>query len=467
MSNTRRSLLVGLGSVVGCAVAAAPGRRSEPTIFELARTGRASELGARLGRDRSLVHARDPEGRTLMTVALLAEHPAVARLLLDGGYAPDLAESAWLGDWKRFDALAAAQPDAIDDEHPLGGTPMYAGARAGQGDEMWRVFAVGAVPNPPRSRRGSMSPLRAALEVSSLPAAELTAATLLANGADPNAAEPGGSTALHAAASRGSIALVEMLVRKRADVDARDERGHRASDLATEPAVVAMLRSHADVPRDHVELRRAFDVHGRPYRPPALDGITPAEQRTFAGLGHRELPALRDGLAKEPRLVHAMATTTELAIEASAHTGRRDNVEFLLEHGAPLSLPSAVVLGDRELVRGLLAAAPDRIHERGAHDFAVLWYAVLAGGDLDMTRLLLAAGADVERQHYLGTTALHFAAIADQADVAELLLEHGADPNRVGRKFDPAGETPLQLALAADSQRVVALLRARGAREPG
>lgn len=456
---------MGLGSAVGCAVTAAPTGRSEPSIFELARAGRASAVGARLSRDPSLLQARDPEGRSLMTIALAAGRSEVARLLARRGYAPDLAESAWLGDWARFDAQAVAHPDAIDDDHPLGGTPMYTGARGGQGDEMWRVFAVGAVPNPLRTRRGAMSPLRAAFEVASLPAAELTAATLLANGADPRAVEPGGSTALHAAASRGSLALVEMLVRKRADVDARDARGHRPIDLASAPDVVAMLRSHASIPRDHVELRRAFDVHGRPYAPPALDGIAPAEQRAFAGLGHRDLPALRERLTAEPRLVHAMATTTELAIEASAHTGRRDNVEFLLEHGAPLSLPSAVVLGDRELVRGLLAAAPDRIHERGAHDFAVLWYAVLAGGDLDMTRLLLAAGADVERQHYLGTTALHFAATADQADVAELLLEHGADPNRVGRKFDPAGETPLQLAIAAGSQRVVALLRARGARE--
>ncbi|HWB81167.1 MAG TPA: ankyrin repeat domain-containing protein [Nannocystaceae bacterium] len=433
-------------------------------MFALARAGEVERLGQRLSAAPELLVARDDEGRSLLTVALLAEQSAVARMLLARGYAPELAECAWLGDWPRFDALATAAPDVVDDDHPLGGTVMYAGARSGQGQELWRVYAVGAVADPPRTRRDTMSPLRAAFEVDALATAELSAATLLANGADPNARQPEGDSALHAAARRGSLELVEMLVRKGARVDAADARGRTPIAVATTREVVAMLRDHSAIARDHTASRCAFTADGGRYEPAALDDIAPIDQRAFVGMGHGGLAPLRDRLRAQPRLVHAVATTTELAIEASAHTGRRDNVAFLLEHGAPLSLPSAVVLGDRELVKRLLAAAPDRIHERGAHDFALLWYAVLGGGDLEMTQVLLAAGAEVERQHHLGTTALHFAALHDQPEVAELLLAHGADPNRVGRKFAAQGTTPLQLAIAADATRVADLLRARGAR---
>jgi ankyrin repeat protein len=120
--------------------------------------------------------------------------------------------------------------------------------------------------------------------------------------------------------------------------------------------------------------------------------------------------------------------------------------------------------GDAARVRALLSEDPQRIHERGAHDFALLWYTAIGGGRVELAELLLDAGAEVERQHHLGTTALHWAAMRGQVDLAALLLERGADPNRAGRKFGGTPETPLELALGRDQQDVAALLRDRGAR---
>jgi hypothetical protein len=48
--------------------------------------------------------------------------------------------------------------------------------------------------------------------------------------------------------------------------------------------------------------------------------------------------------------------------------------------------------------------------------------------------------------------------------VVELLINHGADVNRVGRKFGAAGETPLQMARRGADSRIAQLLIARGAR---
>jgi ankyrin repeat protein len=81
-----------------------------------------------------------------------------------------------------------------------------------------------------------------------------------------------------------------------------------------------------------------------------------------------------------------------------------------------------------------------------------------------MLALLLERGAKVEEQHYLGTTALHFAARVGAVEMAELLLDHGADIDRKGRKFDASGQTPLECALERDQHEFASFLLQKGAR---
>ncbi len=398
-----------------------------------------------------------------MTVAVLAHQPAIASILVAHGYRPDLVESAWLGDWERLAELAAANPAGVDQLHPLGGTSMHAGVRGGHGSEVWRVYAEGASPNPSRPH-DVPSPLRATFELPDLALVEQTAAVLLGNGADPRGPEPGGDTALHQAAARGSTTLVELLLRKGADPQATDDHGRRPIDVATPAAgVVDMLEGRIVVARDSTRYRRAFDVDGNSYRPEPLTGVSSAEQRSFVGMGHGHFDGLRARLDADPRLVHAASSSTEMAIDAAGHVGRRDIVDHLLERGAPLSMVSAVLQGQTERVGALLDAHPERVHERGPHDFALLWYCAIGSGGAPMAELLIDRGAEVEAQHYLGTTALHFAVLAGQPDLAVLLLERGANVDRSGRKFDLAGDTPVALARARGDERMVSLLEARGA----
>ncbi|GAB4509292.1 MAG: hypothetical protein Tsb0020_25740 [Haliangiales bacterium] len=472
MSGTGAAGLAGLttwGGGLGCA-AVRPIPTSDPraAFFAAVQRGDLGALSAQLSRQPSLLDARDDDGRSGFTVALLADQAAAADLLRRRGYRPDLIESSWVGDWERFEALAGELgPDAVNAAHALGGSAMYAAARGGHGAELWRVFAACAVPNPPTRPPSAPSPLRAALDFADLGAAEMTAATLLANGADPNAPEPDGSTALHAAASRGSVDIVEMLIRKGARVDARDRHGRDPLALAEHAghrAVSALLRDPGAIARDHVALRRAFDVDGRRYRPVALGDVSIVDQRSFVGLGHFRFDDLRRRLEADPRLVHAIATTTEMAVEAAGHTGRVDIVDYLLARGAPYSMPAAVLRGDLQQVAALLQAAPERVHERGPHDFPLTWYPVLSGGSIAMAELLLARGADIESQHFMGTTALHMAARAGQLELVAFLIERGAVVDRVGRKFDARGQTPHQLAVARGHDDVARLLEERGAR---
>ncbi len=414
-----------------------------------------------------LVHTRDDRGRSAFAVALLARQPTAAALLREYGYELDVHEAALALDWETFAVMAEEAPGAINRDHTIGGTAMYAAAIGGAGSQIWRVYSPGGDPNLRPAGESAWTPVRAALEHPDLATAEQTAANLLANGAAIDASQPNGSSVLHAAAARGSLALVEILIRKGADVASRDEDGHTPTDLADaagHAAVVEMLRRHAEIPHDHSTSRLAYDVEGRPYQAPDLDAFSSLARGRLVGASHGNFDAVRAAVGQHPLLAHAVATTTEMAVEAAAHTGRKPIVEYLLERGAPYSLPTAVMRGDTPRVKALLTEDPLRIHERGAHDFALLWYPAIGGGLVEMMELLLAAGADIERQHSLGTTALHWAAMSGQLDLVELLLIQGTDPNRVGYKFDPAGQTPLAVAEARGHDQVAKLLRDRGAR---
>jgi ankyrin repeat protein len=301
----------------------------------------------------------------------------------------------------------------------------------------------------------------------------MTAATLLGNGAEAMATGPEGVTALHLAAGRGSLALVEMLVRKGAPVSARDARGRTPESAAFEEgqrAVADLLAQHQRITRDCSDAassRRAYDARGNRFRQPDLSRFDPALVSGTVGVSHGDLDEVRRRVEAQPEVACAIATTTEGAVEAGAHMGRKDIVDYLLDHGVPYSLPTAVMRNDGTRARELLAEEPSRIHERGAHDFALLWYPVIGGGHLELAEQLLDAGADVEQQHFLGTTALHWAALRGQLDMAALLLEHGADPDRPRRKFGAEPRTPLEHAVERGHDGVARLLRDRGARAAG
>jgi ankyrin repeat protein len=110
---------------------------------------------------------------------------------------------------------------------------------------------------------------------------------------------------------------------------------------------------------------------------------------------------------------------------------------------------SAARMRDVQAVRRELAAGVDvdvvnGRAENGDGGNTALWFA--AGGPwpkgVDVARVLLEAGADVNKPCEHGRTALHMAAAWGHADVVQLLLESGADPSIV----DEEGLTPPMVA---------------------
>jgi ankyrin repeat protein len=304
------------------------------------------------------------------------------------------------------------------------------------------------------------------MEQRTLVGAETAATDLLSNGSSPSSRQRDGDTVLHGAVRRRSERLVRLAVRKGADVAAKDDWGRTAQAMAREiawPEGVALLADHAKIPRDHRASRYLLDANREPVKRADMREVPQAVQNDVTGYSHAKLAKLRPLVEGDRRLVWSISTDDELAIEASAHVGNSDAMRFHLDHGAPLSLPTAVSIGDAAMVRFLLERDPLLVHERGAHDFAAMHYAAIGGGGVDLAEILHAHGADVDQESH-GLTALHWSVRNDLPELTEWLIEKGADVETVSWRWDRNGQTPLQVAARDGLEAQAQLLRKAGAK---
>ena len=141
----------------------------------------------------------------------------------------------------------------------------------------------------------------------------------------------------------------------------------------------------------------------------------------------------------------------ESAMDAAAHTGRREIAEKLLAAGAPMTIFAAAALGREGDVAALLDAGDQTADARGIHDISLLFHAALSG-KLSLVELVRRRGASDRAID----EALHASVIADAPDVVEFLLAEGADTDV--RNFE--GRTPLEAARERGADRAARVLAA-------
>ena len=244
----------------------------------------------------------------------------------------------------------------------------------------------------------------------------------LAAGADVNARAGDGTTALHWAAQNDDPIVAEALIRKGAKVNA-------ATDLGITPLWIAATNSSTAM------INRLLEAGADPNIAPPTDG-TPL--MLLAQRGNAEAVKALLAHGANPNAREAAKGQTALMWAVSAR--HPDVVRALIEGHADVKARST-----SWTQRMMLCCQRYEGDDAGATMVAVGGYTALLfaaqDGDVESTKLLLAAGADPNDAAPDGSSAVVLAAHAGQDDVGKVLLNAGANPNAAG-----SGYTALHIA---------------------
>jgi len=262
----------------------------------------------------------------------------------------------------------------------------------------------------------------------------------LASGADVNAPDGQGRTALSLAVLSARAGAVHLLLEKGADVDVVDRGGwtplHHAAWAGHEPIVELLLTGGA-------------------------------QHDLFTAAGSGRVETVREVLQAGRAAPAGVGPGGKTAIHWAAHGGNREVIELLLAQGWDASvgdteertpLHEAAASGRVTVMRLLLAggAKTDPPSIRGMTPL----YEAARAGQAKAVKLLLAKGAKATEEDLVGNTPLHVAAEKGHVDVMALLLAKGVPKNPAMR----SGTTPIQLAARSGNTDAVRLLLKAGVR---
>ena len=208
------------------------------TLFDAVRAGDLHALAELLEADPSLARLRDEAGLSPILVA--GYHGQREAMALLASYAPqmEVGEAAAVGDVRRLRALLDADPRQAAALSVDGWMPLHLAAFFGRGEAVRLLLERGAAPSARSGNPMANTPLHAAmagrLEPDGLRA-------LLDAGAEVDARQHGGFTALHAAAMHGDAATARLLLAHGADPALPADDGRTAADFARAGGHLAVL----------------------------------------------------------------------------------------------------------------------------------------------------------------------------------------------------------------------------------
>lgn len=268
----------------------------------------------------------------------------------------------------------------------------------------------------------------------------------------------GGATPLMHAAAHGSIETLRLLLDKGADVNARNTGG-----------ATALMWAVSDLAKVRLLVERGADVN-----------VVASGGRTalfLAASSESSADTVKFLLAKgaDPRVSDSLKMTT---LAAATYGNDTDTIRQLVDIGGDVDTPDALLgytplmnaatNGNLEAVRLLLtkgadvnavSGPPSQPVKNGLINLGQLTPLMVAStGPADVVKALIAAGARLDAADARGMTALMMAAATDHGELETVttLLARGADV----RATSLDGETAMDWALKSGSTPIVAVLKA-------
>jgi ankyrin repeat protein len=303
--------------------------------------------------------------------------------------------------------------------------------------------------------------------------------------------------ALHYAVLRRDPAMVRLLMR--AGADAR--KGIFPHRDATTAHALARDREYTDI----VAIIEKEEQQRRQSMSCPNVAVSPVQEQINQAIRNGDDEAAIALLSADPSLIHACDRNGGTPLHVAAEAGREEMVAWLLarkadplhpdakgftpldraalggegrfpavaqrllDAGAPLTIRGAVALGETDRVRELAGQDPTLLLGDIDWRHGGLLSLAVRHGRLEMVRTLLDLGADVNERTMLeeleeptesSGQPLWLAAAAGRRDIAELLLDRGANPNA-----NPyASGWPIDHAYRRNDAEMKHLLLARGAK---
>jgi ankyrin repeat protein len=371
-------------------------------------------------------------GVTLLAMAAMCAKPEVVELLLQHGADP---KPMIVGNFVTKDlATFQLKQQRGDKESVLGRMPLIVRPAApGDRAKVIRLLVEAGMPLEQTNKNG-MTPLLSAAYEGNIEAVQ----TLLELGAKADAADKEKFTALHSAAEQGFIKVVELLLAKGLDLEAVHNRGRTALDCAA-------LMGHSEI------VRRLLDAGAKPDGAP--DAPTPPAD-TAARQGNAAILELLLAHGANPNATGKGGVTPLMGAASGPWISRDGKVTPFsqLSKAAPHGTAADYLRCVRLLLEN--GANPQAAGDDGS---TALHQAALFN-QADAARLLLAAKVPVHARNKHLLTPLHSAAHGNAVNAAKVLLEYGATAAP-----ELASYTPLHAAASAGALEMVALLLDHGA----